>query len=827
MRAKHILATLGLLLLTALPALANGQIEGKISNAKNRGIGGVTVVISETGAVEITGNDGRFRFDGVPAGTYNVSFTLGDNAETASIEVADGGTVNLDRSVDWDTSFAETITVFSASRRRERIVDAPAAVTVISQQQLERESSHGQLPKLLEHSPGAEATQNGLYDFNFNSRGFNSSLNRRILTLIDGRNPSVGFLGSQEWTSLTVPLDELQSVELVRGPGSALYGADAFNGVVNMVTKSPRDSRGGRFKLTGGDLSTARVDFSQSGELGGGWFGRIVAGYLESGDFSRSRLDLNGNGVLDAPTEGEYPGLNVEVLPLPRDENEIGWGNLRADKFFDNGHSLALELGYAEGKTGGAVVTGIGRVQTTDFERPSFRVNYNAPRFNILAYRNDREAPRSMSLSSGQALFLDSDRTLLEVQGNMDFADGKGRVIGGISISEENFNSQNDFGVQTLVFEKVTEDFQGVYGQIEYSFTDSFKGVFSARYDDSSLYDSQLSPRAALVWSINPNHTLRFNYGEAFQRPNFSEYFLQVRVAPNLPFNGLAQLFVGVDLEAAFCAPFGVDCGLNSIPLLAVGNNDLQVEEVTSFELGYSGILGSKAFLTVDYYNSQIDGFITDLIYGVNPAIGRINAGFPSYQAPGSLPAPVAAQLQATIFAILGGIDASGLAPFPLSPVLSNSPVDGSPLFAALSYTNFGDVDTQGVEIGLNVNLTDEWVLNLNGNWFDFDINQQLPEDPLVANAPEFQYGFGITYLGSQLNASLKYRHVDGFDWAAGVFRGAIKEYDLVDLDASYQFAERYEIGVSVSNLFDESNYQIFGGDLIQRRFLGHFSVKW
>ncbi len=157
-------------------------------------------------------------------------------------------------------------------------------MTVITEQQIEREASHGQLPKLLEHTPGAETTQNGLYDFNFNTRGFNSSLNRRILTLIDGRNPSVLFLGSQEHTSLAVPLDELQSVELVRGPGSALYGADAFNGVVNLVTKSPRDHQGGHLKLTVGDLETGRIDFTQSGGLGGNWCGRIVGGYLESED---------------------------------------------------------------------------------------------------------------------------------------------------------------------------------------------------------------------------------------------------------------------------------------------------------------------------------------------------------------------------------------------------------------------------------------------------------------------------------------------------------------------------------------------------------------
>ena len=75
-------------------------------------------------------------------------------------------------------------------------------------------------------------------------RGFNSSLNRRILTLIDGRDPSVPFLGSQEWAAVSFPMDELATVELVRGPGSALYGANAFSGVLNMTTRLAARERG-------------------------------------------------------------------------------------------------------------------------------------------------------------------------------------------------------------------------------------------------------------------------------------------------------------------------------------------------------------------------------------------------------------------------------------------------------------------------------------------------------------------------------------------------------------------------------------------------------
>ncbi|MEE8522708.1 MAG: TonB-dependent receptor, partial [Thermoanaerobaculia bacterium] len=622
MRGSRIFVILAaLVLLGALPALAQGgSIEGKVTRTNGKGLGGVTVVISELGSVEITDGSGGFRFNGVPAGSYTLSFSLGDHADTATVEVASGAAARVDQEVDWEVSFAETITVFSASRRRERIVEAPAAVTVITEQQIERESTHGQLPKLLANTPGAEVTQSGVYDFNFNTRGFNSSLNRRILVLLDGRDPSVTFLGSQEWASLTFALDNLANIELVRGPGSALYGADAYNGVLNITTKSPRDSTGGRVKLTGGELSTLRGDLSVSGGLGGDWYGRFVGGVSESDDYARSRNVTT-----------EYAGLELEVIPLPQDRNEALFGNLRLDKFW-GGKSLSLETGYSEFDAGGNAVTGIGRTQIITSERFHFKANFNTAHWNVLAYQNERESPVT-SLRSGLPLFLDSDKTHGEIQGNVGFGGGKGRFIAGASYAEESFDSTlPGIGVQTLVFSKVDADYEGVFGQLEYDFSDKLRGVFSARWDDSNQFDSQVSPRVALVFSPSPSHNFRVHYSEAFQSPNYSEQFLQVNVAP--PTTSLAGL------EGAFCAPFGVSCGLGVVPVLGLGNPDIEVEEIETIEVGYSGVLGGKAFLTVDYYNNQMTNFITDLIPGFNPTLGLLNPAFGPYQAPSALPEP-------------------------------------------------------------------------------------------------------------------------------------------------------------------------------------------
>src|SRR5690606_12949494 len=99
-----------------------------------------------------------------------------------------------------------------------------------------------------------------------------------------------------------------------------------------------------------------------------------------------------------------------------------------------------------------------------------------------------------------------------ELQGNAEFNGGKGRLVGGISYTEESIDSADNRGRQTLMFEPVDSDQQAVFAQVDYNLTNRLKLVLAARYDESSLHDAQFSPKGSLVFGINPNHTLRFSY---------------------------------------------------------------------------------------------------------------------------------------------------------------------------------------------------------------------------------------------------------------------------------------------------------------------------
>lgn len=789
-----------LCLAAPLGAQETGRVEGRVARPSGEALPGVAVVIDGVGATTTDAN-GEFALEAVPAGDHVLSLTLGTNVTTENVTAAAGETREVAIAVDWDLSFIESITVFSASRRPERIVEAPAAISIVTAEEVERQASHGQLPKLLEFTPGAEVTQSGLYDYNFNTRGFNSSLNRRVATLIDGRNPSVAFLGSQEWAAISFPLDDLSTVELVRGPSAALYGANASSGVLNLITKRPRDSQGGQVRVAAGELSTVNADARWAGDLGEDFALKVQAGVRNSGDFAQPR-NQRGEYAPLCSAAGQADCLPREVVGLdPFDDNEISFGSARFDSYLGENGLFTAEGGLASIE-GPVFQTGIGRVQLQDVEREWFRANLNYPRWNVLGYWNTRDAPQQRALSSGANLALEDESWRLEGQTNWEFAGGDARVVGGLSYGEDDIDSEDPrTSRQTLLFEPVSADFTAVFGQLDWSLSDSFKVVVAGRFDESSLYDSQFSPKGALVYSFNPNHTMRLTYNEAFQVANYSEFYLQAPAAPPANLAGV---------NALVCLANGFNCGLGLTPVLALGNEDLELEEVETLEVGYSGILAGRTYVTLDYYRSENTNFITDLLPQLGTSLGRINPNFGPWVAPAGIPP----QIQAIIRGLV--------------PLLSNN-LDGSNILAAASYTNFGEVETEGVDFGVNYYRGDGWNLTGTYSWFDFEIQDPLPglSNLLLPNTPPHKLAAGAHYTQNRYDAGVSGRWVDDFRWVVGPFQGDVEAYYTVDATGNYHFNDNWTLGVTIANLTDNQHWESWGGDVIGRRALGQITFAW
>jgi iron complex outermembrane receptor protein len=778
-----------------------GSIEGRVTTTEKTGIPGVRVRIEPSGPESYTDEEGRYVFRNVPPGAYTLSLTQGDRPERhANVEVKAGAATQADISVDWPPLTLFSATVTAASRRPERVVSAPAAVEVMSADDIQRESASGQLPRLLADMPGVELVQSGLFDFNPNSRGFNTSASPFVLTTVDGRDTSTPVqMGYQEWAAIPFALDDLQELEFVRGPSSALYGTGAFNGVLTLKTKAPRESLGGKLRITLGELHTKRTEFRQAGGLGDGWYYKVIGGFQQSGDFAQSR---------DGQVEYAPGLLPMEVVPLAFQRDRIGFGSVRFDKYFRKADLVTFEGGTTN-MSGPITVTGDGRTQAGNVNRPWARFNVALPGWNILGFYTGRTGDNELNLSSGEAVYLQEYNVGLEGQWNDYFHRGKGRIVAGGSAGRVRVNSISPSGVQTVFDQPRVANREALFGQVDYDFTSKLKGVLSARFDAGTLYDPRLSPRAALVYSPAARHSFRLTFNDAFQSPTLVQYYLHTAVAPPVNLSAIQQAL----------APLlgGVNLGFQDIPVLAVGNQDLTTQKIRSFEGGYNWAIRDNLALSVSVYRNWVTDFNSNLLPQVGTSLGRLNPQYGPYVPPAGLSPEAVAALTAALQSAL---------PPSLFNGLSNNP-DGSPAFIVLSLKNFGNATSDGVELAVKYALNSRWRFQSSYTFFGFNVAQQVPENPLLPNAPAHQAKASVMYLGKRFNASARYRWVNAFPWSAGIDTGPVPSYSVVDLNANYRINRRWGVGLDVANLLNNVHYEMFGGDLLRRHALAYLETSW
>ena len=864
-----------LVLLSLTPAFAVAQENGTVTGTVTRSGEGsplpsVSVTVEASGQSTITGPDGKYTLRRVPAGPQLIVFRwLGYRPIESQVTVEPGATTTADAVLEPVAVALTEIVVEGASRAPERIVEAPAAISVVPQEVLQSTSITGQAPLALQAVPGADVVQSGVNDFNVNARGFNSSLNRRVLVLQDGRDLAIAFLGSQEWNGMSQPLEDVGRLEMVRGPGSALYGANAFSGVVNITTPTAREVAGTKVTLAGGELESFRGDLRHAGVFGGDRFGyRFNAGYNRSDTYSRSRTLRNGTSLQQEydPATDEPVGPALEVRPLngqgtepltgaPTGEREPlqnVYGSARLDYYLNNGAVLSADGGGARVENE-VFVTGIGRVQVLKAVKPFARVALAADRFNIFGYWNSRTSvDPQYSLVSGLPLEERSDIFHFEGQQNWNFQADRGRIVYGASYRNTRVNTSGT--LMDPSNDDRSDDNYSAYGQVEYRIVPRLRIVGAARVDDGSLYDTQFSPKGALVFSPTDNHSFRFSVNRAFQTPNYSEFYLRVPVAqptagPATVEGGLEAYYTGVQgaLDAGQLPAGSLD-GINLYPTLpwnfsaatqalALGNANLDVEKVLGWELGYKGSLSDKLYVTADFYINDLENFVTDLLPGVNgdyptfqltdgginiPAdLAALDARLASFGLPANHPlrAPIPT-LQGGYAAVSAGTTIQG------APGLATLP-DGSRAIV-LSYTNSGNVTERGIELGVGYQLTPELRADVSFTGFDFEVKSQQAGDQLQPNTPSKKANFALSYAGLQgFDATASVRLVDGYPWAAGIFQGYVPASEFVNLSAGYRITNNLRVHATATNLLDQERFQLYGGSVIRRRVLGGLTANF
>lgn len=476
--------------------------------------------------------------------------------------------------------FAEVPVVVSATRTERSLRDVPSAVTVITAEEI-RASGATELSELLQSVPGLDLMRVSTGDWNVSARGFNQSSSSTLLVMIDGRSAYVDFFGVMTWDRLNVTLQDIERIEVIRGPGgSALYGANAFLGTINIVTKKIRDMPG-LWLQTGVGPDTNLVTGTVARQQGPAAV-KASFRYRQEDHF---RNELNS-------------ALNV----AGRDRHDTGLrsqlGNAAFEYELEDGSELRVSGGSSRLAAG--ILTGVG---TWDYEGPEYfaQVDLRHGPWKLQSFftRLDLDL---VTLPTGLPVppvpieeRIVSNTFDLELQ--RELAWGRhGFLVGGntrlLSTSSP-----------VVLGARESDALYALFAQDEYAINDTFTSVLSLRADRHPNSGTHLSPRASLIAKLGETDRLRLSFARSFRTPT------QIETDSSLAIQGFV--------------PFPATL------VQVQGNPDLDPVWVTSYEVGYRTLPHPRASASLDVFYSVIDEFkeFTVLSAGPPTVLSWLNRG--------------------------------------------------------------------------------------------------------------------------------------------------------------------------------------------------------
>jgi iron complex outermembrane receptor protein len=820
--AARALLSAALLLPGGVAAQTSGTLLGRVTESgTGRPLSGITVQVEGQGKVAITDPEGRYAFPSIPAGEHTVRFGwLGYRSRDATVDVTSGARAVLDVQLEATPIQLGEILVTTVSRQAERVVESPAAVAAVEPRRIQDMALSGSTPRLVGTMPGVYVSQSGSGDYNIGTRGFNKYGNRNMLILVDGRDVAGPIAGSPEWPDIQV-LDEAAKVELIRGPGSALYGANAYNGVLNIISPTVREAQGTRVTVAGGELSTFRFDARHglvTSDLR--WGLRIGGGYARTGSWEEARTDVGDlkreyadAGVDPSGVTAPQPGF--DALPLPGqtkgtpfgvpgpasgepDPLTTAHGSARVDHYLTGGGVLTFAGGV--GRIENQVIPdGGSRTAVLESTRPWARFAAGNDAFNVMGYYTGRDGTQ-IQLGSGTEFREQSGVLHLEAQGNRHFLDDRGRVVVGASVRRVTVDSRGTF--LAAADDGRADRYYAAFGQAELELTDHVKVVATARVDDATLFDPQFSPKAALVVSPDETQSFRVGVSRGYLMPNAIQRFLSFPVA--LP-QDLSLLEAGLRASPLGPALLGVPQGTlftnsGAVPFLARGNPDLPPQTITGLEAGYKR-QSDRVFVTADVFYNRMKDFHSGILPGANPAFGP-------WTAPDGVPEAARGALEQAVLGAVG----SALTRLP----------DGSTALV-VSAGAAGEATVWGTEFGLGIQASDPVRLDVGYSFqrSTIDGSTFLPGDSVLSNTPEHQGNVGVTFEpDARLRVSATLTLVSAFDFKDGFWVGRVPSRQSLDVTASRAMSDDLRVTVDATNLLDQRRYQFYGAAVIGRRVL-------
>ena len=379
--------------------------------------------------------------------------------------------------------------------------------------------------------PGVDYASTGIQGGNVVVRGFNNVFSGAMLTISDYRYATVPSLRVNTPYLVPTPNEDIGQIEVVLGPGAALYGPNAANGVMHIISKSPFESKGTTVSVGAGNRSVLRGAVRHAGTLGERFGYKISAQIVQGEDwpFTDSVEAASRQAAIAA-------GADPDTLRIGRRDFDVErWsGELRLDFRPTPASELIVSGGRAF--AGSALeMTGIGTAQAKDWSYDFLQGRFRWNRLFAQAFLNTSNTSDTYLLRTGMGVVDESRVIVGQVQHGLDIGDRQ-TFIYGVDYSKTEPSTLGTINGRNEGIDDIAE--LGGYIQSETRLSPMFDLVLAARMDDhSELEDPVFSPRAALVFKADTGHTLRFTYNRAFNTPTTNNLFLDLIAQRIGPFN--------------------------------------------------------------------------------------------------------------------------------------------------------------------------------------------------------------------------------------------------------------------------------------------------
>jgi iron complex outermembrane receptor protein len=439
--------------------------------------------------------------------------------------------------------FDEIPVVISAARMAQLITEAPSTISVVTAEDIKM-SGATNIPDALRMVPGVDVIQISQGHYEVTARGFNQLYSNKMLVMIDGRSVYQDYFGAVEWDNLPLTMQDIKRIEVVRGPGSAMYGANAFNGVINIITYLPDDIEGTRASVTAGERDTFLGSIIHSGGVSEFSY-NMTLGWKEIDQWENRPEKGTELGVLKGAVQ-----YNIDPVSSLSFEGGVDDGEMEQFRR-DQGNSFIVD----------------------DVYHGYFQTKYNMKDFMLRLFWK-HEGATDLHINT-----YDS-----EFQNSLATGENNKLLYGG---SYRHLTAKS-----SLVGSKRKQDLIGLFVQDEYRPIDSLILVAGVRYDDHPITGGNMSPRGSIVYRPWEDHTFSAMAGKAYRNPT------------------VVEIHQDYTWSSTYWSAWPWPGGWVTTTGYVLGNDELEPEEITSYEVGYQGKLHERVKMQANLFYNDIEQII-------------------------------------------------------------------------------------------------------------------------------------------------------------------------------------------------------------------------